>query len=110
MENNRIALVTGANTGIGFQIAKDLVAQGLTVLIGSRNLQNGESAAKDIGAKAHALQLDVTDKASIAAAADRICKEFGKLDVLVNNAGISKVGKPQGKVEDIARNGRLSIA
>jgi NAD(P)-dependent dehydrogenase (short-subunit alcohol dehydrogenase family) len=108
MPNNRIALVTGANTGIGLQIAKDLSGYGLTVLVGSRNLENGQKAAKEIGA--NAIQLDVTDKASIAAAADRIAREFGKLDVLVNNAGISKVGNPQGKVEEIAKSGRLSVA
>ncbi len=108
MPNNRIALVTGANTGIGLQIAKDLSGHGLTVLVGSRNLENGQKAAKEIGA--NAIQLDVTDKASIAAAADRIAREFGKLDVLVNNAGISKIGNPQGKVEEIAKSGRLSVA
>ncbi|HEX4534165.1 MAG TPA: SDR family NAD(P)-dependent oxidoreductase [Rhizomicrobium sp.] len=107
MPNTSVALVTGANQGIGLQIAKDLVGHGFTVLAGSRNLANGESAAKSIGA--HAIQLDVTDAASIAAAAARITAEYGKLDVLVNNAGISKVGKQEGKVEDIAKNGRLSV-
>ena len=67
MQNNPVALVTGANKGIGLQIAKDLAAHGFTVLVGSRNLENGETAAKSIGANAHALQLDVTDRASIAA-------------------------------------------
>ena len=109
MDNNRVALVTGANQGIGFQIARDLVGHGLTVLVGSRDMANGEAAAKDIGPKAHTIQLDVTDSASIAAAAARIEKEYGKLDVLVNNAGISKVGKPQGKVEDIAQKSKLTV-
>ena len=89
MNSTPVALVTGANKGIGHQIATDLVAQGLTVLIGSRSLENGEAAALAIGAGAHALQLDVTDPASVAAAAKRIGSEFGRLDVLVNNAGIS---------------------
>jgi NAD(P)-dependent dehydrogenase (short-subunit alcohol dehydrogenase family) len=110
MSDTRIALVTGANQGIGLQIAKDLAAKGLTVLAGSRNLENGRMAAREIGANAHALQLDVTDKASIAAAAQRIGKEFGRLDVLVNNAGISKIGQPKGAVEDIVKSGRISIA
>lgn len=88
MSENRVALVTGANKGIGLQIAKDLVSHGLTVLIGSRNLENGQKAAASIGEKAHAIQLDVTDQASITAAAERIRKEFGRLDVLINNAGI----------------------
>ena len=69
MQNQRVALVTGANKGIGFQIAKDLAAHGLTVLVGSRHIENGETAAKSIGADAHAIQLDVTYQASIAAAA-----------------------------------------
>lgn len=92
-QNNPIALVTGANQGIGLQVAKDLVANGFTVLIGSRNFQNGLAAAAEIGANAHAIQLDVTDQVSITAAAERIKKEFGRLNVLVQNAGISSTGK-----------------
>ena len=70
MPDKCIALVTGANQGIGFQIAKDLVAHGFTVLVGSRNHERGEAAAKDRRRPdAHALQLDVTDQASIDAAA-----------------------------------------
>lgn len=93
MTNSKVALVTGANKGIGHQIAKDLVGLGFTVLIGSRTLSNGEKAAKEIGSAAHALQLDVTDQASIDAAAARIRTDFGRLDVLVNNAGISHAAK-----------------
>src|SRR5690242_4418852 len=88
MQDKPVALVTGANKGIGLQIAKDLAAHGFTVLVGSRNFETGETAAKSIGAAAHAVQLDVTDQASITAAAERIRNEFGRLDVLVNNAGI----------------------
>ena len=94
MQDKRVALVTGANKGIGLQIAKDLVKRGLIVLVGSRNIQNGEAAAKAVGNDAHAIQLDVTNQASIAAAAEHIRKEFGRLDVLVNNAGIAYGGKP----------------
>ncbi|MCE3199114.1 SDR family oxidoreductase [Paenibacillus sonchi] len=89
MQNKPVALVTGANQGIGLQIAKDLAAHGFTVLVGSRNLERGETAAKEVGPDARALQLDVTDQASIAAAAERIRKELGRLDVLINNAAIS---------------------
>ncbi len=92
--NKPVALVTGANKGIGLQIAKGLAAHGLTVLVGSRNLGHGEAAAKSVGADARAIQLDVTNQASIAAAAVRIRKEFGRLDVLVNNAGIAFAGNP----------------
>ena len=77
MHNKSVALVTGANQGIGLQIAKDLVGHGFTVLMGSRNFERGEAAAKEVGADALALQLDVTDQASIAAAAQRVRGEFG---------------------------------
>src|SRR4051794_30860117 len=92
MNDKPVALVTGANQGIGFQIAKELVAHGFTVLIGSRNFERGEEAAKIINGDAHAIQLDVTDQTSITAAAQRIRSEFGRLDVLINNAAISNVG------------------
>lgn len=68
MQDKPLALVTGANQGIGFQIAKDLVANGFTVLLGSRNAERGEAAAREVGPDAVALQLDVTDLASISAA------------------------------------------
>jgi len=96
MQAKPVALVTGANQGIGLQIAKDLVTHGFTVLVGSRNLERGEAAAKEIGPDACALQLDVTDQASIAAAARRVRNEFGRLDVLVNNAAISHTGEIRG--------------
>jgi NAD(P)-dependent dehydrogenase (short-subunit alcohol dehydrogenase family) len=86
MQEKLVALVTGANKGIGLQIARDLAAHGFTVLVGSRSLKDGETAAKSIGEDARALQLDVTNQASIAAAAERIRNELGRLDVLVNNA------------------------
>lgn len=94
MYEKPVALVTGANKGIGLQISKDLVKNGFIVLLGSRNFEHGVSAASSIGLDAHALQLDVTDQDSIVAAEKRIRNEFGRLDVLVNNAGISHAGKP----------------
>ena len=109
MQNKPVALVTGANQGIGLQIAKDLVAHGFTVLVGSRNLERGEAAAKEVGPDARALQLDVTDQASIAAAAKRIRNELGRLDVLVNNAAISNTGmRPGMSVEEYAKLTRPS--
>jgi NAD(P)-dependent dehydrogenase (short-subunit alcohol dehydrogenase family) len=86
------------------------VAQGFTVLVGSRNLGHGQTAAKSIGADARALQLDVTNQSSIAAAAERIRNEFGRLDVLVNNAAISHAGKSGKSLEEMAKSGRASVA
>jgi NAD(P)-dependent dehydrogenase (short-subunit alcohol dehydrogenase family) len=109
MPDKRIALVTGANQGIGLQIAKDLAAHGFAVLVGSRNLERGESAAKGVGPNAYALQLDVTEQASIAAAAEHVRNEFGRLDVLVQNAAISNTRKLPGQsVEDYAKTTRPS--
>ncbi len=93
MNDKPVALVTGANQGIGLQIAKDLVGHGFTVLVGSRDVARGEAAAAEVGPDAHAVQLDVTDAASIAAAAARITAEFGRLDVLMQNAAISNTGR-----------------
>ena len=94
MHNKPVALVTGANKGIGLQMAKDLAAHGFTVLVGSRNLESAETTAKSVEADARALQLNVTNQASIAAAAEQIRNEIGRLDALVNNAGASLPGKP----------------
>ena len=108
MHAKRVALVTGANQGVGLQVAKELVAHGLTVLVGSRNLKRGEAAAKEIGQGAIALQLDVTDRTSIATAADRIRKELGRLDLLVNNAAISNTRKGSLSLQEYAKTTRPS--
>ena len=109
MQDKPVALVTGANQGIGLQIAKDLAAHGFTVLVGSRDLGRGEEAARTIDGDARALQLDVTDKASIAAAAERIRKKLGRLDVLINNAAISNTGlRPDMTIEEHAKLTRPS--
>jgi NAD(P)-dependent dehydrogenase (short-subunit alcohol dehydrogenase family) len=109
MHDQPVALVTGANQGIGLQIAKDLVAHGFTVLVGSRDLARGEEAVRTIDGDARALQLDVTNKASIAAAAQRVRNEYGRLDVLVNNAAISHTGPMAGRsVEEYAKSTRPS--
>lgn len=87
-----IAIITGANKGIGFEIARGLAKKGLTVLVGARSEERGEAAAARIreeGLDARFLHLDVTDEDVVAAAAKRVETEFGTLDVLVNNAGIA---------------------
>src|ERR1700712_5063040 len=108
MPDKRIALITGANQGGGLQVAKEMVAHGYIVLVGSRNFEKGEAAAKEIGPGAHAIQIDVTDQASISAAAERIRNEFGRLDVLVNNAAISNTGRRAGMT--IEESAKLTLA
>ncbi len=109
MQDKPVALITGANQGIGLQVAKDLVARNFTVLVGSRDSKRGEAAAREVGLNSIALQLDVTDEISISAAAERIRKECGRLDVLINNAAISNTGRrPDQSVEDYAKLNRTS--
>ncbi len=110
MHNKLVALITGANQGIGLQIAKDLVTHGFTVLVGSRNLERGEAAAKEVGPDARAIQLDVTDENSIVAAAKRIRSELGRLDVLVNNAAIADTRRLPGmSVEEYSKSTRPNV-
>lgn len=98
-EDRRVALVTGATKGIGFEIAKGLAEQGLKVLVGARDLEKGQATADRLradGLDVEALLIDVADAASVCAAAATISANIGRLDVLVNNAGISlgKVSLP----------------
>lgn len=110
MPDKTVALVTGANQGIGLQIAKDLSGHGFIVLVGSRDLERGEAAAREVGPHAHALQLDVTEQASIAAAAARVRSEFGRLDLLIQNAAISNTSKQPGQsVEEYSKTTRPSV-
>ncbi len=88
----KIALVTGANKGIGLEIARQLGKRGVRVLVGARDAGRGKAAAdalKAEGIDARFVELDVTNQATIDAAAKLVEKEFGKLDILVNNAGIA---------------------
>ncbi len=92
---NKIALITGANKGIGFEVARQLAASGCTVLLGARNRALGEEAAatlKNEGRDVRYVAIDLDDPATIASAARNIEKDFGRLDILVNNAGIAAQG------------------
>ncbi|MEU9829785.1 SDR family oxidoreductase [Micromonospora chersina] len=109
MTTKQIALVTGANKGIGFATARQLGERGMTVLVGARDTDRGQAAEKALrenGADAHFIQLDVTDDESVARAAKRISDEFGRLDILVNNAGIAAINRlepPSGTSLDLLR-------
>jgi NAD(P)-dependent dehydrogenase (short-subunit alcohol dehydrogenase family) len=101
-----IALVTGANKGIGFETARQLGARGVTVLIGARDEARGIAAERALryglrglrdlrgSADVRFVPLDVTDASSVREAAGWIEKEYGRLDILVNNAGIAVGGGP----------------
>ncbi|MEA3109290.1 MAG: hypothetical protein QOI88_3895 [Gammaproteobacteria bacterium] len=90
---SKIALITGANKGIGFETARQLAASGgVHVVLAARDRAKGVDAALKLqaeGLEVEALTLDVTDAASIAAAVKEIEKKFGRLDILINNAGIN---------------------
>jgi NAD(P)-dependent dehydrogenase (short-subunit alcohol dehydrogenase family) len=98
-----VTLITGANKGLGRETARRLLASGHDVWIGARDPGRGQAAADDLGARF--VQLDVTDDASVAAAAATIDREHGSLDVLVNNAGISggRTPVPDVVADDLSR-------
>jgi NAD(P)-dependent dehydrogenase (short-subunit alcohol dehydrogenase family) len=90
-EAKRVALITGANRGLGLETARKLGQQGITVLVAARELAKSEATAatlKKEGIDARPIKLDVNDQADYSAAAKAIEKDFGRLDILVNNAGI----------------------
>lgn len=83
----RIVLITGANRGIGRELAAQLAADGDTVVLTARNADAAAKAASEIGGDVHPIQLDTSDQASIDAAAKTVEAEYGRVDVLVNNVG-----------------------
>lgn len=88
---SKVALVTGANRGLGFEVARQLAQAGGTVVVGARDAQKGEDAAERLraeGLNAESVVLDVNDVASVERAADELRERHGAIDVLVNNAGI----------------------
>jgi NAD(P)-dependent dehydrogenase (short-subunit alcohol dehydrogenase family) len=97
-----IALITGANKGIGLETARQLGARGVTVLAGARDEARGleaERALRDAGADARFVRLDVTDPKSAREAADWVDHQYGRLDILVNNAGIARAGGPPSQTD-----------
>lgn len=90
-QSGKIALITGANKGLGLETARQLGKLGVTILVGARDLGKGEEAAevlRGIGVDARAIKLDVENPEDRAAAAKSIEKEFGRLDILINNAAV----------------------
>jgi NAD(P)-dependent dehydrogenase (short-subunit alcohol dehydrogenase family) len=90
-DTKKIALVTGANKGIGLEIARQLAQSNVAVLMGARDLQRGRDAASELaseGLDVQAIQIDLNDETTIAATAEKIAATYGRLDILVNNAGI----------------------
>ena len=91
MSNKKIALITGANKGIGLETARQLGKKGIIVLLGARDIKKGKTAAEELskeGIEAHPIAIDVSDPESVKKAADRVEQDFGRLDILVNNAGL----------------------
>jgi NAD(P)-dependent dehydrogenase (short-subunit alcohol dehydrogenase family) len=101
-DDTTIALVTGANKGLGRETVRRLADLGWTVLVGSRDADRGAATAAQIGGDVHAVAIDVTDDDSVATAAKEIEERWGRLDVLVNNAGIT--GALVGPVETTAEH------
>jgi NAD(P)-dependent dehydrogenase (short-subunit alcohol dehydrogenase family) len=90
-EANKVALISGANKGIGLETARQLGKMGVTILVGARDLARGEEAAevlRGVGVDAQAVKLDVVNPDDVTAAVKLIEKEFGKLDILINNAAV----------------------
>lgn len=103
MADKKVALITGANKGIGFEVARQVGRAGFTVLMGARDAGLGEAAAgrlREEGVDARFVEVDLQRKETIEAAGERVEREFGRLDVLVNNAGIADRGDgPPSKVD-----------
>jgi NAD(P)-dependent dehydrogenase (short-subunit alcohol dehydrogenase family) len=102
-ENGRVALVSGGNRGIGLEVCRQLAEAGLTVVLGSRDEERGRQAAEGLPGGVAVRQLDVADAASVGKLAASIESDFGRLDVLVNNAAISNDEGQSGAEADLDR-------
>ncbi len=91
-----VTLITGANKGLGYETARRLIAEGHTVYMGARSSERGEAAASELGGQF--VQLDVTDDASVESALRVIDRREGRLDILINNAGVSSTADVSGPV------------
>jgi NAD(P)-dependent dehydrogenase (short-subunit alcohol dehydrogenase family) len=91
-----VTLITGANKGLGYETARQLIERGHTVYLGARNVERGQAAASELGGRF--VQLDVTDDSSVETALGVVAEREGHLDVLVNNAGISTTADVTGQV------------
>jgi NAD(P)-dependent dehydrogenase (short-subunit alcohol dehydrogenase family) len=102
-ENGRVALVSGGNRGIGLEICRQLADKGITIILGSRDEESGRAAAEGLSGYVVVHQLDVADQKSVDRLASFVEDEFGRLDVLVNNAGISNDEGQRGIDADLDR-------
>jgi len=103
MENGRVALVSGGNRGIGLEVCRQLAERGITVVMGSRDAEQGRAAAAKLPDGVVVRQLDVADPESVERVAISVEKEFGRLDILVNNAAISNDDGQRGVDADLER-------
>ena len=103
MENGRVALVSGGNRGIGLEVCRQLPERGITVIMGSRDGEQGRAAAAGLSGGVVVRQLDVADPESVERLSRSIEEEFGRLDILVNNAGISNDDGQRGVDADLDR-------
>jgi NAD(P)-dependent dehydrogenase (short-subunit alcohol dehydrogenase family) len=104
MTERKIALITGANKGIGLETARQLAQQNIVVLVGARDIKKGEAAAKQLRGEeleAQAIEIDVTKTESIQKAAAQVERKFGRLDILINNAGVM-LDDPNKKVSELS--------
>jgi NAD(P)-dependent dehydrogenase (short-subunit alcohol dehydrogenase family) len=104
LDQQPVAVVTGANRGIGYEVARQLMRRGFEVVLGSRDLAKGEHAARTLGGaggRVHAVQLDVGDESSVSAMGAWVRDQLGRADVLVNNAAIHYDSWQQAQFADL---------